>query len=378
MTSKSCSRGNLSLMVILCLTHALACALAAQETAPVIPAAVIRTGTVTANVLNVRARPATHYEVVGQLQQGDEVQVLEENEEWYKIVAPRNVRAWIAAAFVGPDDLVTGDRVRVHSGPGLVFTTYAYLNKGDRVVRIGPPEEEWQRIEPPDGAAAWVSRAYIRMAEPLEPPDEEDDTTDAEAGDTNAAENPAAPGEEPPPETQDGMTDTGEKTEPDEAGAADTSDAGDDLADTGDGVADADKKLDGALPPLPAEDGLPPADAVADDSREGAGTEDPASAEAALLKASAVEDRVPITNVDPVIRDGVVLALPNPVAGVTTHLLALRVRHTCYPTCYLYNTKLDLKEWESLEVKLYGNETWYPGWTKPVIDVAGIQLKQDQ
>ena len=128
-----------------------------------------RVGVVTATTLNIRAKPARHFEVIGQIRKGDEVQVVDENDEWVQILVNAQAKAWIAARFIGDDMAVTADRVRVHSGPGLVFTTYAYTEKGAKVTPVGPPVDGWQQIEPPDGAAAWVSRAYVQIAPPPEP-----------------------------------------------------------------------------------------------------------------------------------------------------------------------------------------------------------------
>jgi uncharacterized protein YgiM (DUF1202 family) len=130
----------------------------------------VRKGVVTASVLNVRARPAKHFERIGQFAQGDDVKVVGETAEWYEVCVPPDTRAWIASQFVTDDGLITGDDVRIHSGPGLVFTTFGRVHKGDTVGFMGPPVDGWQQIRAPQDATAWVSKAYVRVEQPPEPP----------------------------------------------------------------------------------------------------------------------------------------------------------------------------------------------------------------
>ena len=131
----------------------------------------LRTGVVRAGVLNVRARPGTRYEVVCQLREGEEVVIMDETDEWYEILVPARASAWVAERFVAAGGRITGDRVRVHSGPGLVFTTYAYVNTDDRVTVLNEVRNGWQKIEPPKGATAWVSSRYVD-AEAVPDPEE--------------------------------------------------------------------------------------------------------------------------------------------------------------------------------------------------------------
>lgn len=105
-------------------------------------------GTVLAGVLNVRARPGLRFEVIAKLRKDDPVTVVAEEQDWFGIAVPKIAKAYIAARFLGPDGTVIGDKVRVRSGPGLVFTPYAELHEGEKVEPQGDPENGWQRITP--------------------------------------------------------------------------------------------------------------------------------------------------------------------------------------------------------------------------------------
>ena len=127
-------------------------------------------GTVLAGVLNVRARPGLRFEVIAKLRKDDPVTVVAEEQDWFGIAVPKIAKAYIAARFLGPDGTVIGDKVRVRSGPGLVFTPYAELHEGEKVEPQGDPENGWQRITPPEGGVGWVHRAFIAIEPPPEPP----------------------------------------------------------------------------------------------------------------------------------------------------------------------------------------------------------------
>ena len=365
-----------------------------------------RQGIVTANVLNVRARPATHYEVVAKLERGTIVDIVSEKDGWLEIIAPPNTTAWIAAEYVMPDGTVTGDRVRVHSGPGLVFTTYAYVNEGDHVELLGAPANEWQKIQPPGDAKVWVSRAYVQIEKPATPPpapaevvDDKDEAQDADTPpDTDEAE--VAEAEE---------SDTAEPEKPEQDDDTETIETSVTGADET-GLADADEGTTDEIPALKPPVLVPPDETVQesppDTDVEEAGEEeyvttvvtseengsrsekgsDIESNETDIgeeetigmadEEETAESEPVPVTKSTPVLREGVLLPLDKPASGIATHFLGVQIHRTCYPVCYLYSERLDLAEWEKRTVRVRGLETWYPGWSKPVIDVRSIIIRQ--
>jgi len=281
-----------------------------------------RGGTVTANVLNVRAKPATHYEVIAKLDEGDRVQVVGESETWLQILVAADAKAYVAARYVSADGKISGDRVRVHSGPGLVFTTYAYVSESDTVECIGEPKNEWQQIAAPKGSSAWVSREFIEL-DPLPPPPEDTDQQSAVAGtDTDPA--PA----DDVPETKD---DTAKTDDDQEQPAV---------------AADAQAEVTPVAPPV--------LDAAPDDKLPDNGT--------AAAK--------PVVTV----RNGVVFSLHDKASRLATHLLAERTPEGSRAVCFLVSSDVDLTEWERREVRLYGRERKYEELPRSVMEVTGIQI----
>jgi hypothetical protein len=161
-------------------------------------------GIVTANILVVRARPAPHYERIGQFARGDKVIIVGANADWYEVRVPADTRAWIAAQYLNEAGTVSADLVRLHSGPGLVFTTFCMAKQGDKLDVLGPPVDGWQQVRAPADASAWISRIYVRTLDPepvaapaVTPPPEP--KAEAPAAAPVAVVPPAEAKTEPPP-----------------------------------------------------------------------------------------------------------------------------------------------------------------------------------
>ncbi|MCH2206786.1 MAG: SH3 domain-containing protein [Lentisphaerales bacterium] len=125
----------------------------------------IRKGTVTGSKLRMRAKPGTRYEVVGQLMKGDNVKVVEENNGWLKLVAPKSVSGWISNKYID-HGIITGDSVNVRAGANIAYTIIGKVNKGDKVEVLEIKKEVWAKIKAPASAHVWVSAAYVKL-EPL-------------------------------------------------------------------------------------------------------------------------------------------------------------------------------------------------------------------
>ena len=74
-------------------------------------------------------------------------------------------------------------------------------------------------------------------------------------------------------------------------------------------------------------------------------------------------------------QEGVVFPLKDQAVPEASHILYRREGTVCYPICYLRSSRIDLSQWELREVRLYGDQVEVPGWSRPVIDVRGMQLK---
>jgi SH3-like domain-containing protein len=127
---------------------------------------------VTADRVNLRARPSLETEVVGQVMTGDVLTGYERAEGWLAVRPPAHVDFWVFGALV-TDGTVQASRVNVRCGPGVSYHTAALLDPGDTVT-VREAWGEWLRIAPPDGAGLWTTPYLVpprpAPAPPLAPP----------------------------------------------------------------------------------------------------------------------------------------------------------------------------------------------------------------
>lgn len=117
---------------------------------------------VTADRVNLRARPSGEAEVVGQVQAESLVDVRCVDGEWACIAAPTNLSVWVSAAFVRKG-VVTADRVLMRAGPGSTFRDIGALARGE-TLDVLETRGEWLRCRAPAEAAVWVSMALLAPA----------------------------------------------------------------------------------------------------------------------------------------------------------------------------------------------------------------------
>jgi len=152
--------------------------------------------TVTTNRVNLRAMPNDHAEVVGQVNEGDQLAVLGNQDEWVKVVPPQEVRFWVHEAFV-KDGVVQVNRLSVRAGSGINYSTVGYLAQGDEVQEQGR-FGEWISIAPPPDSALWVHRELLRAAAPPQRPVPEEPRSERPSQDPVRPQDPDRP-QDPPP-----------------------------------------------------------------------------------------------------------------------------------------------------------------------------------
>jgi uncharacterized protein YgiM (DUF1202 family) len=137
--------------------------------------------TVSAKHVNIRAQASTKSEVLGHLNTGDAVTVIEEvtreNHKadeptvWAKIALPNGTNAWVNGQFVdATSHTVSAKKLNVRGGPGENFSVIATLQKGDTLKQVNE-KNGWLQVEVPSTATAFVAAAYLKqeVAVPVEP-----------------------------------------------------------------------------------------------------------------------------------------------------------------------------------------------------------------
>lgn len=328
-------------------------------------------GKVNVDRLNVRARPGTTYEVVAKVVRGQEVTVVGEHGEWLEILPPEGTDAWCSSRYIGPDGRITGNNVRVRSGPGVVFSVFSTLDKGTTVQRIGEPAGEWQKISAPQSATVWIHGQFV---DPVSP----------EPGD-GAGENGRQTVGEGVPQPEDAGGEVSAVSDEDESAGLPVLDmsvaVGETSAQSGrdsapqsendQGVAAQDN--DRVTPSVDNDEG--------DESDAAAGDEEPLQQGIAPLPSAddlhgpAHEDPVkPEAGQQTVAKLGTLVSLKSKANERASHVLLERRGDQGHLVCYVVSDSLDLTEWENHRVRVYGKTAIYSGWRTEVLHASGIQI----
>ncbi|MFB4168946.1 N-acetylmuramoyl-L-alanine amidase [Virgibacillus sp. JSM 102003] len=116
--------------------------------------------------LNVRSAPAQSAEILGQLDDGDQVVVFDEAFGWVQTYY-NGQEAWVASEFLFAADginpsvnqkeiTVTADEVRLRTGPGTQHKILGYASSGDTYTMV-KASNNWNKIMLNDGSVAWIA-----------------------------------------------------------------------------------------------------------------------------------------------------------------------------------------------------------------------------
>lgn len=136
---------------------------------------------VTADNVNLRAKPQLTAEVLAQAHYDEQLVAREIGEEWIEVAAPASVDLWISKDYVQqPQNVIGARRVNVRAGPSINYNIVDTLERGTPVEPRGEVAE-WLKIAPPPSAHLWIHRDYVDVlpgtalaaAEPEAPPAED-------------------------------------------------------------------------------------------------------------------------------------------------------------------------------------------------------------
>jgi uncharacterized protein YgiM (DUF1202 family) len=203
---------------------------AAKKKAPVIELKseplVAGPAVVVASNVNVRGQAKLNSEIVGRLNKGQSVMVLDEvtlknsatNEPsaWAKILLPPGVHVWVHNSFVNASNkTVIPRKLNVRGGAGENYSVLGSLKRGDAVKEVST-KNDWIEIEPPSDAYAFVAAQYLKQEPPgtiaaaTIPPSEPAPTPETVTEPTTVAAVPADP--TVPPATEPAATNTAAAT----------------------------------------------------------------------------------------------------------------------------------------------------------------------
>lgn len=132
------------------------------------------TAVVQGSVVNLRSAPEGR--VIGQVMQGDRVQVLEASGDWSQVIYDNGRgTAWIHSSLIkaevgnpdasgaeGQTAVVTGSIVNLRSGAGTSHAVVAEVTRGTCLPVVGK-SGDWVNVQLPSGQTAWVAGWLIRV-----------------------------------------------------------------------------------------------------------------------------------------------------------------------------------------------------------------------
>lgn len=119
------------------------------------------------NNVNIRGQASLNSEVIGHLQKGEPITILEavtikkpkqdEPARWYRIALPTNITVWVNSAYIdAATKTVKPRRLNMRGGPGENYSIVGRLQKGDAVNPIDA-KGDWTKIETPTNAFGFVA-----------------------------------------------------------------------------------------------------------------------------------------------------------------------------------------------------------------------------
>jgi uncharacterized protein YgiM (DUF1202 family) len=127
------------------------------------------TGSINGDNVNIRSGASTNFEILRKMDDGEMVLVVGSFLDWYKIKLPRNSKAYVNKKFVRMDSPVYGhivaDRVNIRAGKGTNFNVIGQLNTND-LVEVLEKDPEWYQIYSDKNCYAWVFQKYINNQGP--------------------------------------------------------------------------------------------------------------------------------------------------------------------------------------------------------------------
>lgn len=119
------------------------------------------TGKVTKNKVRLRQQPNLEGHIVQELNNGDLLIVVGEEDDFYAVEPPEGTKAYVFRTYI-LDGKVEGQNVNIRLEPKLEAPVLAQLHSGETVIgRISPLDSKWLEISVPKTTTFYVSKDYV-------------------------------------------------------------------------------------------------------------------------------------------------------------------------------------------------------------------------
>lgn len=112
------------------------------------------------NNCNLRAKALVTSEVVGQVSENDILTAKMIDKEWVEVVPPANVDLWVLGDYVKDGAINCSQKVNVRAGAGINFNIVGQLPQGEKV-EVRGTHAEWVKIAPSPVCSLWIARSLV-------------------------------------------------------------------------------------------------------------------------------------------------------------------------------------------------------------------------
>ncbi len=131
-------------------------------------------GRVTAKKVFLRAAQSRGAEILGRAKTGETIVVVDRSYSWYKVRLPDRAVCYVSGKYVrsigGGIGEVLARHLNIRARPRLEAPILGRLNKGDLVRILETAGDGWVRIEPPAEAYGWVKADFVAFQSRKVPP----------------------------------------------------------------------------------------------------------------------------------------------------------------------------------------------------------------
>ena len=111
--------------------------------------------------VKIRADATVQSERIADMQQGDEVEQLDQKDEWFKVRLEDGREGWVNSTLVQERLIVTGQGVRIRAAGSSSAPALGVTSRGDELGKLSQ-QGNWCEVVLPDGERGWISRSYVR------------------------------------------------------------------------------------------------------------------------------------------------------------------------------------------------------------------------
>lgn len=155
------------------------------------PAAAPLLATTTSGNVNLRGGPSTRHTVIAKLPKATKLEVIGQQDDWYRVATVKGTVGWISDDFLKVDANRTAapaeavpatatmptraviasvslGRTNLRKGPGARYASYGKLAKGARVEVLNQ-SGSWYQVRSPRGTVGWIARDLLTIGSQAAP-----------------------------------------------------------------------------------------------------------------------------------------------------------------------------------------------------------------